>query len=644
MKPLLMFIQKTRRAIAIITMIVVFLPVSSQIPEAFKYQAVIKDSAGAPLGNTPVGVKFSIVDNPSTGFIVYSEKHTVVTSSGGLININIGSGSIISGDFSEIVWQKGSYYLEVWVDTGGGSSYEFLGVTKLLAVPFSLHSQKTTGISAFSWSQIQEVWPGPPFPTIGTMVFNTSEQKMSYFNGVEWIFFAAYFPNTTANAGSDQFKIIGNTYQLNGNMPGEGNYGLWSVVAGTGGAFVNSADPNTVFIGIPGESYTLKWEIYNFTDSNLDHVSIDFCPALTISNAGPDQLAVSGASTTLQGNAPGLANQGKWSVISGTGGTFTDANDPTTIFTGSINVYYKLRWLIYTDCEFSEDDVEVYFCSTVTVADAGPDQINLESTLAQLSGNQPGAGNAGVWQVVSGQGAFIFEHDNPTSLFYGIPGERYTLSWTLSTPCEQTVDYVDIYFFYCGIDMIDTRDNQVYPTVLIGSQCWMAANLNVGEIVAYTPSNNQIIEKYCPGNFPWNCDIYGGLYRWDEMMDYQTEEGSQGICPDGWYIPKLSDFNQLISYLGGSDDAGGKLKEVGDTYWINNVGATNSSGFSGRGAGMHTGTGFIRFMENARFYSSTTASNPNQALYLALANNNTFGGTATVGKGYFQSVRCVKLN
>jgi uncharacterized protein (TIGR02145 family) len=644
MKPLGYLYQQLWLFASIIVFVAFLPPIIAQTPEAFKYQAVLKDSAGAPLGTTAVGIKFSIIDNPATGFTVYSEKHTVVTSAGGLVNINIGSGITISGIFSEIIWQTGNYYLEVWVDIDGGSDYKFLGMSKLLAVPYSLHSQTTTGISALSWSQIQQIWPGPPYPSIGTMVFNTSEQKMAYYNGTDWIFFAAYFPNTIANAGSDRFDIIGNTYQLSGNPPGEGNYGLWSVEYGSGGLFANSASPNTVFIAVPGETYNLKWEIHNFTESNADYVTIGFCPSLTIADAGPDQLAVSGTSTTLQGNDPGLANQGKWSVISGSGGSFANANDPNTTFTGLSNVNYKLRWLIYTHCESSEDVVDVYFCSPVNVADAGPDQINQEATLAQLSANTPGTGNTGEWQIVSGQGGVIFQQDSPSTFFYGTPGERYTLSWTISTPCDQTVDYVDIYFFFCGFDLIDVRDDQVYPTVQIGSQCWMAANLNVGEFVAYPPSNNQIIEKYCPGNFPWNCDLYGGLYRWDEMMNYQTTEGSQGICPDGWYIPKLSDFDQLSAFLGGSDVSGGKMKETGNTYWINNVGATNSSGFSGRGAGMHTGTGFIRFMENGRYYSSTTASNATQTFYLALANNNTFGGTATVGKGYFQSVRCIKSN
>jgi hypothetical protein len=92
---------------------------------------------------------------------------------------------------------------------------------------------------------------------------------------------------------------------------------------------------------------------------------------------------------------------------------------------------------------------------------------------------------------------------------------------------------------YCGLDLLDIRDGQSYPTVQIGNQCWMAKNLNIGEMMisSYTGynhssvSNNGITEKYCQNNDSSNCLIYGGLYDWDEMMNYTTMEGARGICP-----------------------------------------------------------------------------------------------------------------
>ena len=103
----------------------------------------------------------------------------------------------------------------------------------------------------------------------------------------------------------------------------------------------------------------------------------------------------------------------------------------------------------------------------------------------------------------------------------------------------------------CGDTLIDSRDGQKYPTVLIGTQCWMAKNLNIGEYVEsfYTgsshtePSNNGVIEKYCFENDTANCMIYGGLYDWEEMTNYTSvgaglpDSINRGICPTGWHIP-----------------------------------------------------------------------------------------------------------
>ncbi|MBE0641338.1 MAG: hypothetical protein IH599_04835, partial [Bacteroidales bacterium] len=80
--------------------------------------------------------------------------------------------------------------------------------------------------------------------------------------------------------------------------------------------------------------------------------------------------------------------------------------------------------------------------------------------------------------------------------------------------------------FACGQNFLDHRDGQVYPTVTIGTQCWMAANLNIGIMVNSISngtshsdqSNNGIIEKYCYNNDPAYCDTFGGLYDWNEMM------------------------------------------------------------------------------------------------------------------------------
>jgi uncharacterized protein (TIGR02145 family) len=90
-------------------------------------------------------------------------------------------------------------------------------------------------------------------------------------------------------------------------------------------------------------------------------------------------------------------------------------------------------------------------------------------------------------------------------------------------------------------------EGQVYNTLQIGTQCWLKENLNVGIMIQgeNEMENNGTIEKYCYDNEPANCETYGGLYQWDEMMQYDATEGSQGICPAGWHVPTDEEWKQL---------------------------------------------------------------------------------------------------
>ncbi len=174
---------------------------------------------------------------------------------------------------------------------------------------------------------------------------------------------------------------------------------------------------------------------------------------------------------------------------------------------------------------------------------------------------------------------------------------------------------------FCGDSIVDSRDGQFYSIVLIGSQCWMAENLNIGTMVNSSSNqyDNSTIEKYCYNNSPTYCDTYGGLYQWNEMMQYVITEGTQGICPTGWHIPTDDEYKTLEMQLGMSQaaadsagyrgtDEGGKLKETGTTHWDSpNIGATNSSGFTALPGGYRqiVFNPFVQIGSNAYFWSSS---------------------------------------
>jgi uncharacterized protein (TIGR02145 family) len=172
----------------------------------------------------------------------------------------------------------------------------------------------------------------------------------------------------------------------------------------------------------------------------------------------------------------------------------------------------------------------------------------------------------------------------------------------------------------------------------------MAENLNIGAllIAGNDMSNNGIIEKYCYNNSIPNCDTYGGLYQWNEIMAYTTTPGTQGICPDGWHIPKNEESGVLLASLG--SDAGGKLKEEGTEHWISPNVATNESGFTALGAGfVQPPGGFYSFKARAGFWSSTeTLPSSPFAYYIYLVNYNTTAYNYNNNKTLGYSVRCLK--
>jgi hypothetical protein len=110
--------------------------------------------------------------------------------------------------------------------------------------------------------------------------------------------------------------------------------------------------------------------------------------------------------------------------------------------------------------------------------------------------------------------------------------------------------------FICGVSKVNYGGKD-YNTVLIGDQCWLKENLDIGTRInsGTTASNNQVIEKYCQQDLPANCDIYGGLYVWDEAMQYVITEGAQGICPSGWHIPSDAEFRILESAVNNDGNA-----------------------------------------------------------------------------------------
>jgi hypothetical protein len=118
------------------------LAVLAQAPRKFNYQAVVRTSNGAIVANQNVSLRFSIRDATATGTIQYSERHTAATNAFGLVNLQIGGGTVISGVFANIAWETGAKFLQVEADISGGTTYTNLATMELIAVPYALQADK----------------------------------------------------------------------------------------------------------------------------------------------------------------------------------------------------------------------------------------------------------------------------------------------------------------------------------------------------------------------------------------------------------------------------------------------------------------------------------------------------------------------
>ncbi len=137
-------------------------------------------------------------------------------------------------------------------------------------------------------------------------------------------------------------------------------------------------------------------------------------------------------------------------------------------------------------------------------------------------------------------------------------------------------------------------DGNYYPSVIIGTQEWLAANLKVthynnGESITHKTDSLNWDDGTDGAWCYYNNDIlnnteYGKLYNWFAVND------SRGLCPGGWKIPSDSAWDILVNFLGGSWAAGGKIKEAGSSHWnAPNDGATNMSGLTALPGGMRQG-------------------------------------------------------
>ena len=275
-------------------------------------------------------------------------------------------------------------------------------------------------------------------------------------------------------------------------------------------------------------------------------------------------------------------------------------------------------------------------------------ELNNNRPIYYEGGNGSGSGHAFVCDGYQNTDYFHFNLGN---------GENNNGYFYLDDLTPPTIPYAYGQSAIIGISpkTIDNDEN-VYNTVIIGTQTWMAENLkttkyNDGTIIPVITDNttwsNLVSDAYCWYNNDASTykNRYGALYNW-----YAVNTGK--LCPVDWHVSTYDDYSTLVNYLGGNSIAGGKMKETGTDYWQSpNSGATNESGFTGLPGGWRNIDGV--FNSNGiqtypvgsygYFLTSTTVPNTTTSCYVTSLgyNYNSLsyaGDPMQVG----MSVRCVK--
>ena len=119
---------------------------NAQSPEKMSYQAVVRDANNDLIKDTQIGMQISILQSAAGSTTVYVETQTPTTNENGLVTIEVGGGTVVSGDFSAIDWSAGPYFIKTEIDPAGGTSYTITGTSQLLGVPYALYAKTADSI------------------------------------------------------------------------------------------------------------------------------------------------------------------------------------------------------------------------------------------------------------------------------------------------------------------------------------------------------------------------------------------------------------------------------------------------------------------------------------------------------------------